>query len=134
MEWTNEDIRTARKFEGGLVGVILIISVVEMVAYVHGILSTWVAFVMTPTIPILATLTLYIDYELTYRQKIWRGRWVKDDFRKTNLMILGIVILWFGFYFFLTSLGSDLNRIIIDTGSGTSLMCLGLYIVKRFAW
>jgi hypothetical protein len=89
---------------------------------------------MTPLIPILATFTLYIDYEITNYEAVWRGRWVKDDFRKTTLMILGIVILGFGFDLFMSFFGGDLNRVIVNTGSGMSLMCAGLYIVKRFAW
>jgi len=49
-------------------------------------------------------------------------------------MILGIVLLGFGFDLFMSFFGGDLNRVMIDTGSGMSLMCAGLYVAKRFAW
>ena len=107
---------------------------IEAFAYSLGLLQTGEALVMTPLIPILATFALYIDYEITYYGAVWRGRWVKDDFRKATLMILGIVILGFGFDLFMSFFGGDLNRVIVNTGCGTSLMCAGLYIVKRFAW
>ena len=134
MYWTSEEIGKVRRLEGGLVMVILVVGLVEMAAYFRGVLLIGEAFVMTPLIPILATFTLYIDYEITYLQAVWRGRWVKDDFRKTTLMILGIVILGFGFDLFMSFFGGDLNRVMVDTGSGMSLICAGLYVVKRFAW
>ena len=134
MYWTSEEIGKVRRLEGGLVMVILVVGLVEMAAYARGVLLIGEAMVMTPLIPILATFTLYIDYEITYLQAVWRGRWVKDDFRKTTLMILGIVLLGFGFDLFMSFFGGDLNRVMVDTGSGMSLMCAGLYIVKRFAW
>jgi len=57
-----------------LVVVILMLGVVEMAAYARGVLLIGEALVMTPLIPILATFTLYIDYEITYLQAVWRGR------------------------------------------------------------
>ena len=62
------------------------------------------------------------------------SRIVTDDFRKTLLMILGIVILGFGFDLFMSFFGGDLSGVMVYTGSGMSLMCAGLYVVKRFAW
>ena len=134
MDWTADLIRKGRQLEIGLVVTASSIGVIEAVAYSRGLLLTGEALVMTPLIPILATFTCYIDYEITHYQKIWKNRWVKDDFRKATLMIVGIVILGFGFDLFMSFFGGDLNRVIFDTGSGMSLICAGLYVVKRFAW
>lgn len=134
MERPDDLVPKAKRLEVGLVVVILAVGCVETAEYVAGILQIGEALVMTPLIPILATFTLYIDYEVTYYQAIWKGRWVKDDFRKSSLMILGVMILVSGLGVFMSFVGGDLNRVIVCTGMGTSLMCAGLYVVKRFTW
>ena len=134
MEWDAGLIRKARRLEAMLVAVVFLIGGVEAIAYAKGFLQAGEALVMTPLIPILATFALYVDYEITYYEAVWRGRWVKDDFRKATLMIAGFVIMGFGFELFMSFFGGDVNRVIVDTGSGMSLLCAGLYTVKRFAW
>lgn len=126
--------RRARLLEGSVAAAASIILGAEAAAYALGILQVWEAFVMTPLAPLLATFILFIDYELGHYEALWRGRWVREDFHKSLLMILGGLLMTFGLMQYFTSVSTDLNRVIIDTGSGTSLMCAGIYVVKRFAW
>ncbi|MDG6988769.1 MAG: hypothetical protein JRN21_05510 [Nitrososphaerota archaeon] len=126
--------RRARLLEGSLAAAALAIAGVEAAAYALRILQVREAFVMTPLVPVLVTFILFIDYELDHYEATWRGRWVREDFHKSLLMILGGLLITLGLATFFASISTDLNRVIIDTGSATSLMCAGIYVVKRFAW
>lgn len=90
---------------------------------------------MTPAVPILLTFSGILDYEIKHEGALaWSRRWVKDDFRKSSLMLLGGVVSTFGLAIALASVSTDLNRVTIDIGAGSSLICLGIYAVKRFSW
>lgn len=126
--------RRARLLEGCLLTAALAVAGAEAAAYALGVLQIWEAFAMTPLVPIIVTSVLFVDYELGHYEHIGRGRWVNNDRSKSLFMLLGGVVLMLGLAVSIASVSVDLNRVIFDTGSGASLMCAGIYVVKRFAW
>jgi hypothetical protein len=124
---------------GRLLGNILVASAavvggVEGSAYYFHVLQIWQAYLLTPLVPALATLALFIDYELNLIQEPWKRRRLHDEFRKSSLMLVGALVATFGTAVFLASISAELTRVTIDVGAGSTMICSGVYIVKRFSW
>lgn len=106
----------------------------EAAAYLLGALSIGEAFVMTPLVPFLLTFVLVVDHEIEWDERSWRRRRVRSDFTKSLLMLLGGILVMAGVAAFLAAISADLDRVLFDIGGGSSLICAGIYTVKRFAW
>ncbi|MDG6964170.1 MAG: hypothetical protein JRN54_08410 [Nitrososphaerota archaeon] len=120
--------------EEGTVVAALAVGAVEGTLYGLQRLQVWESFLMTPLIPILVTFALFVDYEVKHYDDLGKDRWARDDFKKSSLLILGCAIATFGLGFLFAAVSTDLTRVTIDVGASSSLICLGAYVVKRFAW
>lgn len=134
------DIRAAgdlehsiRLLEGTLGAATLSIGTVETAAYILGRLQIWEAVILTPLVPILATTVLFIDLEAAHYQAPWKARWFEHEFRKSSFMVIGGVLATFGLATAMAAVSDDLVRVVFNLESGTSLICAGVYVVKRFA-
>jgi hypothetical protein len=131
---TEEEKHSVRLVEGALVAAALAIGGIEAAGYLLQRLAIWEAVIMTPLIPILVTFALYLDYELVYHEAVWRGRRVQSEFKKLALIMLGVLTTMVGLAAIFAFVGGGLERAVIDTGAGTSLICVGIYIAKRYTW
>ncbi len=126
--------RRARRLEEALSAAAAVIGGTEAAAYLLGALSIGEAFVMTPLVPFLLTFVLVVDHEIEWDERSWRRRRVRSDFTKSLLMLLGGILVMAGVAAFLAAISADLDRVLFDIGGGSSLICAGIYTVKRFAW
>jgi len=93
-------------------------------------LSALEAGILTP----LAVICLLAPVFLDSLQPGWRRHWIRNDFLKNNLILLGVTISILGFGLFPLAFGGGLERVVIDTGAGTGMMGSGIYIAQRFNW
>ncbi len=124
----------ARRLEEALSAAAAVIGGTEAAAYLLGALSIGEAFVMTPLVPFLLTSVLVVDHEVGRDERPWKRRRVRSDFTKSLLVLVGGILLTAGVAAFLAAISADLDRVIFDIGGGSSLICAGIYTVKRFAW
>ena len=107
---------------------------IEATAYYFHVLQIWQSYLVTPLVPILVTLALFIDYEVKLMQEPWKRRRLQDDFAKSSLILLGTIVATFGLVVFLVGISTVLTRVTMDVGAGSTLTCAGVYVVKRFSW
>ena len=111
---------------------ILIVGGVEAMTYTLGRLEIWEAVILTPLVPILITFVLFIDLEAAHLRVPWTSR--ESEFKKSSLMVLGGALATIGLATGLAAVSMSLDRVVIDLGAGTSLICAGVYLTKRFAF
>jgi hypothetical protein len=110
------------------------IGMVEAIAYFSFSLQIWESYLLTPVVPILVTFALFIEHEIRLRREPWRKHMVRDDFSKSSLMIVGAIIVDVGLVVFMSSISTEILRVTVDAGAGSTMICIGIYIVKRFSW
>lgn len=101
--------------------------------YYHG-LQIWQAYLATPFIPILVTLALVVDYETNLLGEPWRKHRIQSEFVKSSLMMLGTIAATMGLVVFMVSISDQLSRVTLDVAAGSTMICAGIYTVKRFSW
>ena len=126
--------RRARRLEEALSAAAAVIVGTEAAAYLFGALSIGEAFVTTPLVPFLLTFVLVVDQEIGWGERSSKRRRVRSDFKKSLLMLVGGMLVMAGVAASISAISADLDRVIFDIGSGSSLICAGIYTVKRFAW
>ena len=117
-----------------LLAIAALIGGAEGVSYHYGTLQIWESFTLTPLVPVLVTIAAFIDNEIEWLETPWKRRRVQSEFNRSSLMMLGTMVAIFGVVLFTSGFSADLGRITIDVGAGTSIACIGFYMVKRFSW
>jgi hypothetical protein len=108
--------------------------VAEIAAYHFDVLQFWESFVTTPLVLALVTMALVVDYEVMLMREPWKRRRVQNEYAKNILLLLGGVTSAAGLSVFLASVSSGLFRVTVDLAAGSTMICAGIYIVKRFSW
>lgn len=107
----------------------LVLVALTAAGYVLGLLNPWEAFFMCNAIPILITGSLLLNYESDLMRRL-----IQSEFKRNSLMALGSALTLPGLALLTTSLlGGSVAQVMFQCGSGTSLICSGLYFVRRFA-
>jgi hypothetical protein len=106
----------------------------EATVYYYHTLQIWESYLLTPLVPILITISLFIDYEVQWLEEPWIRRKIQDEFRKSSMLLSGGVMTAIGLAVFMSSISTELPRVTVDVATGSTLICAGLYVVKRFSW
>lgn len=130
----DEAQRRGRALANFLLLVAALLGGTEAAAYYFHSLQIWQSYIMTPLVPILVTLALFTEYELSIMREPWRRHRVHDDFTKSSLMMLGTVAAALGLVVFMVSISAELYRVTVDVAAGSTMICAGVYVVKRFSW
>ena len=98
-----------------------------------GSISVWEAALLTPTVIIFLTLSIFLHDSAT--RSPWRGHLrVESEFRKSSLIVLGAVLIALGGGLVVSSFGGGVTRVTIDMGLGTGTLSVGLYVAWRYRW
>ena len=106
----------------------------EAATYYYHSLQIWQSYLTTPFIPILVTLALVVDYETNLLGEPWKKHRVQSEFAKSSLMLLGTIAATLGLVVFMVSISDQLSRVTVDVAVGSTMICTGIYTVKRFSW
>lgn len=129
-----DTLRRGRALVRSLLAGAAFIGGVEALAYYYHVLQLWQSLVMTPSVPILVTLALFVDYEVMEMKERVRVRRVEGDLSKSSLIVVGGLATMVGLAFMMTGASTSLVRVTADVAAGTSIICAGIYIIKRFSW
>jgi hypothetical protein len=96
-------------------------------------LQVWESYLLTPLIPILFTMAGAIHDTVKNLENPMRGIRVWDPLQRNSLMFFGALAIVVGFAIFVSGISDFVIRVTLTAAAGTGMVCVGMYLITRFA-